>query len=150
MIRYLTNLLDVATEQRFRAFLLGLGAAAIVTMFLLGSLGFGAFAAYSYLRPVEGPVVAALILCAAFGLLALAIGVFTWARHRARRIRADAATATSARNVDSLLRGFIATGAPDQQSTLDAAMRFGRELTPMQLVAFALIGGFIAGRKLRK
>jgi len=82
MIRYLTNLLDVATERRFRAFLLGVGAAAVVTMFATASLGFGAFAAYGYLRPVEGPVAAALILCAASGALALAIGAFTWTRHR--------------------------------------------------------------------
>ena len=52
MIRYLTNLLDVATERRLRAFLLGVGAAAVVTMFAMASLGFAAFAAYGYLRPV--------------------------------------------------------------------------------------------------
>jgi hypothetical protein len=71
MIRYLTNLLDVATERRFRAFLLGVGAAAVVTSFAMASLGFGAFWAYGYLRPVEGSVAAALILCAAPGALAL-------------------------------------------------------------------------------
>ena len=148
MIRYLTNLLDVATERRFRAFLLGVGAAAVVTMFAMASLGFGAFAAYGYLRPVEGPVAAALILCGASGLLALVIGAFTWTRRRARRMQANAAASTPAGN--SFLQSFIATGAPDQQSTLDAAMRFARDITPMQLVALALIGGFTAGRKLRK
>ena len=150
MIRYLTNLLDVATERRFRAFLLGVGAAAVVTMFAMASLGFGAFAAYGYLRPVEGPVAAALILCGASGLLALVIGAFIWTRRRARRMQANAAASTPARNVNSFLQGFIATGAPDQQSTLDAAMRFARDITPMQLVALALIGGYTAGRKLRK
>jgi hypothetical protein len=150
MIRYLTNLLDVATERRFRAFLLGVGAAAVVTMFAMASLGFGAFAAYGYLRPVVGPVAAALILCGASGLLALVIGAFTWTRRRARRMQANAAASTPAGNVNSFLQGFIATGAPDQQSTLDAAMRFARDITPMQLVALALIGGFTAGRKLRK
>jgi len=150
MIRYLTNLLEVATERRFRAFLLGVGAAAVVTMFAMASLGFGAFAAYGYLRPVEGPAAAALILCAASGALALAIGAFTWTRRRARRMQANAAASTLAGNVNSFLQGFIATGAPDQQSTLDAVMRFARDMTPMQLVALALIGGFTAGRKLRK
>ena len=150
MIRYLTNLLDVATERRFRAFLLGVGAAAVVTMFAMASLGFGAFAAYGYLRPVVGPMGAALILCGTFGLLALVIGAFTWTRRRARRRQANAAASTPAGNVNSFLQGFIATGAPDQQSTLDAAMRFARDITPMQLVALALIGGFTAGRKLRK
>ena len=150
MIRYLTNLLDVATERRFRAFLLGVGAAAVVTMFAMASLGFGAFAAYGYLRPVVGPMGAALVLCGTFGLLALVIGAFTWTRRRARRMQANAAASTPTRNVNSFLQGFIATGAPDQQSTLDAAMRFAHDMTPMQLVALALIGGFTAGRKLRK
>ena len=150
MIRYLTNLLDVATERRFRAFLLGVGAAAVVTMFAMASLGFGAFAAYGYLRPVVGPMGAALVLCGTFGLLALVIGAFTWTRRRARRMQANAAASTPAENVNSFLQGFIATGAPDQQSTLDAAMRFARDSTRMQLVALALIGGFTAGRKLRK
>ena len=150
MIRYLTNLLDVATERRFRAFLLGVGAAAVVTMFAIASLGFGALGAYGYLRPMEGSVAAALILGAASGVLALAIGAFTWTRRRARRMQANAAASTPAGNVNSFLQGFIATGAPDQQSTLDAAMRFAHDMTPMQLVALALIGGFIAGRKLRK
>jgi uncharacterized membrane protein len=150
MIRYLTNLLDVATERRFRAFLLGVGAAAVVTMFAMASLGFGAFAAYGYLRPVVGPMGAALVLCGTFGLLALVIGAFTWTRRRARRMQANAAASTPAENVNSFLQGFIATGAPDQQSTLDAATRFARDITPMQLVALALIGGFTAGRKLRK
>jgi hypothetical protein len=150
MIQYLTNLLDVATERHFRAFLLGVGTAAVVTMFAITSLGFGTFAAFGYLRPVEGPVAAALILCAASGALALAIGAFTWTRRRARRMQANAAASTLAGNVNSFLQGFIATGAPDQQSTLDAVMRFARDMTPMQLVALALIGGFTAGRKLRK
>ena len=150
MIRYLTNLLDVATERHFRAFLLGVGAAAVVTMFAIASLGFGAFGAYGYLRPVVGPVATALILCGASGLLALVIGAFIWTRRRARRMQANAAASTPAGNVNSFLQGFIATGAPDQQSTLDAAMRFAHDMTPMQLVALALIGGFTAGRKLRK
>jgi len=135
MIRYLTNLLDVATERRFRAFLLSVGAAAVVTMF--ARLGFGSLGA-------------ALILGAASGVLALAIGAFTWTRRRARRMQANAAASTPAGNVNSFLQGFIATGAPDQQSTLDAAMRFARDMTPMQLVALALLGGITAGRKLRK
>ncbi len=150
MIRYLTNLLDVATERRFRAFLLGLGAAAVVTMLAMASLGFGGFAAYGYLRPLVGLPAAALIVCGASGVLALVICAFTWPRRRARRIRASAAVSTPAGNVNSFLQGFIATGAPNQQSTLDAAVRFARDMTLMQLVALALIGRFSAGKKLRK
>ncbi len=116
-------------------------------MFAITSLGFGAFAAFGYLRPVEGPAAAALILCAASGALALAIGAFTWTPPSGTP---NAAASTPAGNVNSFLQSFIATGAPDQQSTRDAAMRLARDMTPMQLVALALIGGFTACRKLRK
>jgi hypothetical protein len=122
VIRYLTNLLHVATERCFRAFLLGLGAAAVVTMLAMASPRFGGFAAYGYLRPVVGSAAAALILCGASGGLELVIGAFTWTRRRARRIQASAAASAPAGNVNSFLQGFIATGAPNQQSTLDAAV----------------------------
>ena len=73
------------------------------------------------------------------------------ARRRARRLRL-AAMASSApaplEDLDLLLLHLLAAGA--QQEQLAAAMRLGRELSPMQLFALALIGGFIAGKKLAK
>jgi hypothetical protein len=41
-------------------------------------------------------------------------------------------------------------GAPKDREALLAAMQIGRELTPLQLLAIALISGFIVGRKLFK
>jgi hypothetical protein len=53
-------------------------------------------------------------------------------------------------NVDSLLQDFAAAGTARDQRALVAALRLGRELSPAQLVALALVGGFIAGRRIRK
>jgi hypothetical protein len=150
MIRWLTGLLSAAAERRLGDFLLGAAAVAgMVALFAAVSLGFGAFAIYAYLQASQGRVVAALIVCAAFGAAAIAICAITMARRRARRSRL-AARASSARagDIDSLLRHLAAAGA--QQDQLALAARLARELSPMQLLALALAGGFIAGKKLAK
>ena len=46
----------------------------------------------------------------------------------------------------ALLQSLAAAGAPQDQRALVAAIRLGRELSPMQLLALALVGGFIAGK----
>jgi len=95
-------------------------------------------------------VVAALIVCAAFGATAITIWAVAMARRRARRSRlaAMASASASVEDLNSILRHLVTAGA--QQDQLAAAMRLGRELSPMQLFALALVGGFIAGRKLAK
>jgi hypothetical protein len=72
------------------------------------------------------------------------------ARRRARRLRlaAMASASASVEDLNSILQHLVAAGA--QQDQLAAAMRLGRELSPMQLFALALVGGFIAGKKLAK
>ena len=149
MIRWLTGLLSAAAERRLGDFLLGAAVAGMVALFAAVSLGFGAFAIYAYLQASQGRVVAALIVCAAFGAAAIAICAIAMARRRARRSR-QAAKASSARagDIDLLLRHLAAAGA--QQDQLALAARLGRELSPMQLLALALAGGFIAGKKLTK
>ncbi len=151
MIRWLTGLLGGAAERRLGDFLLGAAAAGAVALFAAVSLGFGTFAVYVYLRASQGRIVAALIVCAAYGASAIAIWAIGMARRRARRLRL-AAMASSApapvEDLDSLLLHVLAAGA--QQEQLAEAMRLGRELSPMQLFALALIGGFIAGKKLAK
>ena len=152
MIRWLTDLVGSVAEQRLRDFLLGVGTAAVGALFAAVSLGFGTFAVYVYLRTSNGRVIAALIVCAAYGLLAITIWAIVGARRRARRLRLAAAESAPAswEDFDSLLRYFAAAGTPQDQLALLAAMRMGRELSPMQLLALALIGGFVAGRKLGK
>ena len=153
MIRRLIGLVGETAERRLSNFVLSLGAAAVLmTLFAAVSLGFGTFAAYVYLRASQGRVVAALIVCAACGLLAIAIWAIGVARRRASRLRrTDAASPpTSPEDVDLLLQYLGAVNGLQGQSALLAATRLGRELSPMQLLVLALIGGFIAGRKLGK
>jgi Kef-type K+ transport system membrane component KefB len=150
MIRWLTDLVGSVAERRLRDFLLGVGTAAVGALFAAVSLGFGTFAAYIYLRASQGRVVAALIVCAAFGATAITIWAVAMARRRARRLRlaAMASASASVEDLNLILRHLVAAGA--QQDQLAAAMRLGRELSPMQLFALALVGGFIAGKKLAK
>ena len=150
MIRWLTGLLGGAAERRLSDFLLGVAAAGAVALSGAISLGFGAFAVYAYLQASQGRVVAALIVCAAFGATAITIWAVAMASRRARRSRlaAMASASASVEDLNSILRHLVATGA--QQDQLAAAMRLGRELSPMQLFALALVGGFIAGKKLAK
>jgi hypothetical protein len=149
MTRWLTGLLSAAAERRLGDFLLGAAVAGMVALLAAISLGFGAFAVFAYLRASQGSVVAALIVCAAFGAAAIAICAIAMARRRGRRSR-QAAKASSARaeDIDSLLQHLVA--ACGQQDQLALAARLGRELSPMQLLALALVGGFIAGKKLTK
>jgi Kef-type K+ transport system membrane component KefB len=150
MIRWLTGLLGGAAERRLSDFLLGVAASGAVALSAAISLGFGAFAVYAYLQASQGRVVAALIVCAAFGATAITIWAVAMARRRARRSRlaAMASASASVEDLNSILRHLVAAGA--QQDQLAAAMRLGRELSPMQLFALALVGGFIAGKKLAK
>ena len=150
MIRWLTGLLGAAAERRLGDFLLAAAAAGAVALFAVVSLGFGTFAVYAYLRASQGRIVAALIVCAAYGAAAITIWAIGMARRRARRSRLAAMASASApvEDIDSLLQHLLAAGA--QREQLAAAMRLGRELSPMLLFALALVGGFIAGKKLAK
>ena len=142
--------MGAAAERRLGDFLLGAAAAGAVALFAAVSLGFGTFAVYVYLRASQGRIVAALIVCAAYGASAITIWAIGMARRRARRLRlaAMASRRRPLEDIDSLLQHLLAAGA--QQEQLAAAMRLGRELSPMQLFALALVGGFIAGKKLTK
>ena len=152
MIRWLTGLLGAAAERRLGDFLLALAAAGAVALFAAVSLGFGTFAVYVYLRASQGRVLAALFICAVYGLTAITIWAIGAARRRARRLRLAAMAPASAsfEDIDRLLQYLVAAGAQQEQLALVAAMRLGRELSPMQLLALALVGGFIAGRNVAK
>lgn len=150
MIRKLAGLLGGVAERCLRESLLGIITMAVAALFAAASLGFGTFAAYVWLNESEGPVVAALILCAAYGLVAIVICAARVVRRRAARLRRAAAVPASPGDVDSLLQTIAATSNQPDQSALIAAMRLGRALSPMQMLVLALIGGFVAGRKLGK
>src|SRR5579863_3454199 len=142
MIRERTGLLGAAVERRIRDCLLGGIAAAAITLFAAVSLAFGTFAAYIYFRTSEGRVIAALIVSTAYGMLAIAIWAIGMARRRFSRLRRAASASASPGNADSLLRAL--GGTPQEQLALAAALRLGGELSTMQLLVLALIGGFVA------
>jgi uncharacterized membrane protein len=151
MIRWLTALLGDAVERSLRTVLSGVVAVTMAALFTAVSLGFGTFAAYGYLRGVEGAIGAALILCSTYGLVAVAILVLWAVRHRhVRRVRRAASAPAPAATVTSVLQALAAAGTPQDREVMAAAIRLGRELSPMHLLALAIIGGFIVGRKLDK
>jgi hypothetical protein len=153
MIHWLMSLLGALTERRFRGLLLGAGAVAVSALLGVVALGFGTLAAYVYLRASQGVVGAALIICFAYALLAILIGAVAMIRRRAERLARGAESAptpASSENIHSFFQGLAGAGAPKDREALLAAMQIGRELTPLQLIAIALISGFIVGRKLGK
>jgi hypothetical protein len=123
-----------------------------VALFAAVSLGFGTFAAYVYLRVSEGRGVAALIVGAVYGLVAITIWVIWVTRRRAFRFRCAAVASAPATSgtIDAFIQSLAAASTPQDQLALVAAMRLGRQLTSMQLLALALIGGYVAGRKIGK
>jgi hypothetical protein len=106
MFRGLIDILVVAAERDLRGFLLAVAAMAVVALCAAISLAFGTFAAYVYLRALQGPILAALIVSVAYGLLAIAIWAMVAARRRAGRLR----RATAAPPPPS--RGNIASPTP--------------------------------------
>ena len=153
MIHWLMSLLGALTERRFRDFSLGIGAVAVVALLGVVALGFGTLAAYVYFCASQGVVGAALIICFAYALLAILIGAAAMIRRRAERLPRGAVSAPTpapSENIHSFFQGLPGAGAPKDREALLAAMQIGRELAPLQLLAIALISGFIVGRKLFK
>jgi hypothetical protein len=152
MIGRLTGLLGRAAEQSLQAVMLRLIVAMSIALFAAISLGFGTFAAYGCLRGLLGGSVAALIICLAYGLVAVTIWVVWTARgrqaRRAQRGAAPSAPVAPVGSVTSLLQSLAKAAAPQDREVMAAAARLGRELSPFQLIALAVIGGFIVGRKL--
>jgi hypothetical protein len=139
------------SERRLRD--LSLRTAVVVLLSAIG-LGFGTFAAYDSLRSSQGPTIAALIVAATYGLLAIA----SWAlaRHRPdptgpTSVTADVAAAPLlSGNVGSMLQLLTVSARPEERLALDAAMRLARDLSPMQLAVLSLVAGFMVGRNLGK
>jgi hypothetical protein len=148
MIRRLTGLLGRAAEQSLQAVMLRLIVALSIALFAAISLGFGTFAAYGCLRSLLGGSVAALIICLAYGLVAVTIRVVWTARGRQARRGAAPAAPPPVGSVTSLLQSLAEGGAPQDREVMAAAARLGRELSPLQLLLTAMIAGFIVGRKL--
>jgi hypothetical protein len=143
MFRGLHRLMISAADWHPRDFMIGAIGAELVTLFTIICLGFGTFAAYTHFSASQGPVFAAIMISATYGVVAVICGVALMRWHdRSSR----PAAAAPAENLEALLQSLSAAGAPQDQKALIAALRVGRDLSPMELLAVSLISGFFAGR----
>ncbi len=149
MFRGLHRLLVAAADWHPRDFLIGAIGAEVVTLVAMVSLGFGTFAAYMHLSAAEGPVFAAVAISAAYGVVAVIAGAGL-ARWYATSSRDPATVPPASVNPETLLRSLAESGSPQDQAALTAALRLGRALSPMELLALSLVGGFLAGRRAGK
>lgn len=142
----LQRLLVAAEDWHPRNFLIRVIGAAVVTLLAAVSLGFGTFAAYTHLSASEGPVFAAVIISLAYGVVAIMAGVGL-ARWHARPPRHRPSAPALSENLETLLQSLAAAGSSQDQTALIAALRVGRDPSPMELIAISLVSGFFAARK---
>jgi hypothetical protein len=145
MFRGLHRLMVAAADWQPRDFLIATIAAEVVTLFTIICLGFATFAAYMHFSASQGPVFAAIMISATYGVVAVICGVALMRWHE-RSSRPASAAPTPPENLEALLQSLSAAGAPQDQNALIAALRVGRDLSPMELLAISLISGFFAGR----
>jgi hypothetical protein len=145
MFRGLHRLMVAAADWQPRDFLIATIAAEVVTLFTIICLAFGTFAAYTHLSASQGPVFAAIMISAAYGVAAVTCGVALMRWHE-RSSRPASAAPAPPENLEALLQSLSAAGAPQDQKALIAALQVGRDLSPMELLAISLISGFFAGR----
>jgi len=150
MPRWLASLVQGAIAQRLRDFRLLAMATTLSLALAVVAAGFGTFAGYAFLRERAGSVSAALIVAAVCAALAAILWSMTAWRIRARRPRRTPPPPFSGGDIEGLLQSLAAASTSENQVVLLAAMRLARDLSPMQLLLAALVGGFIAGRKLGK
>ncbi len=134
-----------AADWRPRDFLIATIAAEVVTLFTIISLGFATFAAYMHLSASGGPVFAAVVISLAYGVVAVIAGISLARWHDRSSPPAPAASAPPD-NLEALLQSLTAASTPQDQKALIAALRVGRDLSPMELLAISLLSGFFAGR----
>ncbi|WP_198374737.1 hypothetical protein [Neoroseomonas rubea] len=145
MFRGLHRLFLAAADWQPRDFLIGMVGAEVVTLLGAVSLGFGTFAAYAHLSATQGPVFAGVVISAAYGVAAVTGGI-ALARWHASSSKAAPAEPAPPENLEALLRSLAGAGTPQDQMALIAALKVGRDVSPMQLLAISLISGFFAGR----
>ncbi len=145
MFRGLHRLMSAAADWHPRDFMIGAIGAEVVTLFTIVCIGFGTFAAYMHLSASQGPVFAAAVISVVYGLVAVICGVALMRWHK-RSSRPASAAQAPPENFETLLQSLSAVRTPQGQNALTAALRVGRDLSPMELLAVSLIGGFFAGR----
>ena len=123
----------------------------IVALSGIASLAFASFAAFAWLRGVAGDVAAAAIMAGAYGAIAMLIAlVRALRRRRSRHEKEPHVNREAAENGRPSGDRRTDTAEIDTQALLAQAMKLGNELSTMQLLAVALLGGILAGRNIRK
>jgi len=146
----LYRLVGAVADWRPRDFLIGMVAAEAVALLAVVSLGFGIFAAFTHLAATQGTVHAALVISGSAAVVA-AIAGFALARWQAGASPPDPPPAEPPPDsLEVLLKSLTAAGTQQDQAALISALRLGRDLTPMELLAVSLVSGFFAGRKAGK
>ncbi len=145
MFRGLYRFMVAAADWHPRDLLIGAIAAEVVTLFATICLGFGTFAAYMHFSAFGGAVFAAVMISAAYGVIAVICGV-ALTRWHDRSAPPASATPAHPETLEALLQSLAAAGTLQDQKALIAALRVGRDLSPMELLAISLISGFFAGR----
>jgi hypothetical protein len=124
----------------------------VVTSWVLGAiaLGFVTLAAYRALLDGFSAPEAALIVAAAFG--AGAASVAAVAVSCRKRLREETGPASGSPIQTDGLAAVIDTltgnGGPSAAPALAGLSQLSKSLSPVQLAGLAIIGGFVAGRKL--
>lgn len=149
MFRGLSRLLVAARDWRPRDFLVTAIGIELVALLAVVSLGFGTFAVFTHLATSEGTAYAALVISAAYGVAATLAGVTLWLRHSRSAQRRPSAPDLP-ETLEPLLRSLAAGTNLQDPMALIGALREGRDLSPTELLAVSLIGGFLAGRSVGK
>jgi hypothetical protein len=137
---------DAAARSSARRLLWG-AVGAISIAFACVALGFATKAGFAALSATRGDVDAGLIVAAAYAAAAAAIWPLALlARRIGDKRAAPVAEPTAGRDgVDALLR-LLESGDRETVALADA-IKVGRDLPPLPMIALALASGYVAGRK---
>jgi hypothetical protein len=147
MISGLYRLIVAAADWRPRDALVGIAIAAIVAVFATVSVGFATVAAYLHFESTSGPVVASLVISAAYAAAATA-GICGLLLRRRRPLRRDVPDQAPTAQLEAVLQSIAAANGAQDAASLASALSMGRDMSSMERLAVALVSGFFAGRKL--
>jgi len=127
-----------------------LEAAAMIATGVCGcaAVGFSTYAAFAYLQPVEGTVATSLLIGAVYGLFAIGFSLIGGYHRRSTRARLVTAknTENAGDTFEVLMKGLETISKQGDSPELAIGFHLAARLSPVERIAVALVGGFIAGR----
>lgn len=118
-----------------------IAAAGLASVFAAVALGFLTHAGYAAARAAYGEIDAALIVAASYASAA----ALAWLAASIARRRTAHRTASRRDDAEALLR--VLESGDGQTAALAEILKTGRELPPLPMIALALAGGLVAGRR---